>query len=461
MVRDLHDGAQGLVHTIITLKLACQALEREETVPRWFRKRSTTRRARRSGCASSPTASFHRPDEGRAARGRHRAGVADARAVKIDVSVDRLPPAVEATAYFVAEALTNVAKHASAGHAEVAEMLDTGETAVKGALQRARATLRARLPSADRERAPQPKSASERRLVGRFADAVQSGDLDAMVTLLTDDALLTMPPQPLEYQGHDAIAAFMRHRAQLRGAPLRFVADPRQHPTGVRLLPPARAHCARPPLRTVRADARGRRDRGDHLVHRHRRFPRSVSRDRAEPLRPGSAPDPAEPSRGVLYARPVMTAALRERAVSIGADPRDTVDERFRKRLLVAVALIILPIGFLWGCLYWAFGEEPVALTPWGYVAGSALSLAVFARTRSFASLRTSQLLLILVAPALGTGDARRPSRVQRGDPLVAARAARGGRAGPSRPGLALVRGLRRHAPARAGPGRGRPPRWR
>jgi RNA polymerase sigma-70 factor (ECF subfamily) len=107
--------------------------------------------------------------------------------------------------------------------AEVAAMLDTGEVAVKGALQRARATLRARLPAADGERAPQPSSAGERELVGRFADAVEGGDLDAMVALLTDDALLTMPPQPLEYQGHDAIAAFLRQRAELRGAPLRFV----------------------------------------------------------------------------------------------------------------------------------------------------------------------------------------------------------------------------------------------
>jgi len=106
---------------------------------------------------------------------------------------------------------------------EVAAVLDTGEVAVKGALQRARATLRARRPAADRERAPQPSSAGERELVGRFADAVEGGDLDAMVALLTDDALLTMPPQPLEYQGHEAIAAFMRQRAALRGAPLRFV----------------------------------------------------------------------------------------------------------------------------------------------------------------------------------------------------------------------------------------------
>ena len=98
-----------------------------------------------------------------------------------------------------------------------------------------------------------------------------------------------------------------------------------------------------------------------------------------------------------------MISLLRERAVSIGADPRDTADERFRKRLLVGVALIILPVAFLWGCLYWIVGEREVALTPWGYVTGSAISLVLYARTRSFAFLRTAQLALILVAPALGT----------------------------------------------------------
>ena len=107
--------------------------------------------------------------------------------------------------------------------AEVAAMLDTGEASVKGALQRARATLRDRLPAADRDRAPQPNSARERQLVGRFADAVQSGDTDAIVALLTDDALVTMPPQPLQFQGHEAIAAFLRRREELRGAPLRLV----------------------------------------------------------------------------------------------------------------------------------------------------------------------------------------------------------------------------------------------
>jgi hypothetical protein len=47
--------------------------------------------------------------------------------------------------------------------------------------------------------------------------------VDAMVALLTDDALLTMPPLPLEYQGHDAIGAFLRYRAGLRGVALRVV----------------------------------------------------------------------------------------------------------------------------------------------------------------------------------------------------------------------------------------------
>jgi hypothetical protein len=60
---------------------------------------------------------------------------------------------------------------------------------------------------------------------------------------------------------------------------------------------------------------------------------------------------------------PVMIAALGDRVLSIGADSADSSELRFRKRLLVGIALFILPIGFLWGCLYWVVGEEAVALT--------------------------------------------------------------------------------------------------
>jgi RNA polymerase sigma-70 factor, ECF subfamily len=131
--------------------------------------------------------------------------------------------------------------------AEVADMLDTSEASVKGALQRARAALEARLPAADREGAPRPNSAPERELVGRFADAYQNGNVDDVVALLTDDALVTMPPQPLEYQGHDAIAALLRDRFELRGAPLRFVPTrANTQPAFGCYLPDAQAAIARP-----------------------------------------------------------------------------------------------------------------------------------------------------------------------------------------------------------------------
>jgi RNA polymerase sigma-70 factor (TIGR02960 family) len=90
---------------------------------------------------------------------------------------------------------------------EVAEMLDTTEVSVNSALQRARATLDAAAPRS-RERAPLPRSPGERELIGRFAEAFENGQIAEVVALLTDDAWVTMPPEPFEYQGHAAIAEF-------------------------------------------------------------------------------------------------------------------------------------------------------------------------------------------------------------------------------------------------------------
>jgi RNA polymerase sigma-70 factor (ECF subfamily) len=107
--------------------------------------------------------------------------------------------------------------------AAVAGMLETSQAAVKAALQRARAKLDEEWSTGDREGAPAPGSRRERELVGLFAAAVERGDVDAVVSLLTDDAWVRMPPQPYEYQGHTAVAAFLRDRAIRRGAPLRLV----------------------------------------------------------------------------------------------------------------------------------------------------------------------------------------------------------------------------------------------
>jgi len=123
VVRDLHDGAQQrLVHTVVTLKLAQRALANgAEDGPLLVQEAI--------GHAERATAEVRELAHGILpavlAHGGLRAGVNALGArmsvpVAIDVSVDRLPEKVEATAYFVvAEALTNVAKHSSAGHAEV------------------------------------------------------------------------------------------------------------------------------------------------------------------------------------------------------------------------------------------------------------------------------------------------------------------------------------------------------
>ena len=101
---------------------------------------------------------------------------------------------------------------------EVAAMLDVTPQSVKSALQRARAAVTERVPELDR--APLPDSPVERELVARFSDAVEAGDTPRIVALLTGNARLTMPPLPLEYAGHEPIAAFLDYRAKVRGAPL-------------------------------------------------------------------------------------------------------------------------------------------------------------------------------------------------------------------------------------------------
>jgi RNA polymerase sigma-70 factor (ECF subfamily) len=96
--------------------------------------------------------------------------------------------------------------------AEVAEMLDSTPASVNSALQRARGGFR---PSRDLDRVPLPRSPHEAEVVARFVDAFERGDLDRVVALLTDDAKLTMPPEPIECVGPEAIAEFYRKQGLL------------------------------------------------------------------------------------------------------------------------------------------------------------------------------------------------------------------------------------------------------
>jgi RNA polymerase sigma-70 factor (TIGR02960 family) len=92
---------------------------------------------------------------------------------------------------------------------EAADMLDSTVESVNSALKRARASLQRRLPpTAEREPPPAPGSPLEQALVEEFVHAYESGDVDALVALLTDDIFISMPPIPLEYQGRDLVARF-------------------------------------------------------------------------------------------------------------------------------------------------------------------------------------------------------------------------------------------------------------
>jgi RNA polymerase sigma-70 factor (TIGR02960 family) len=92
---------------------------------------------------------------------------------------------------------------------EVADILDTSEIAVNRLLHRARQAVDRQAPPGSLADAPLPDSKQERALVSRFATAFQSGDIQGVVELLTDDALMTMPPEVAEYQGPQAIGAFL------------------------------------------------------------------------------------------------------------------------------------------------------------------------------------------------------------------------------------------------------------
>jgi RNA polymerase sigma-70 factor (ECF subfamily) len=92
---------------------------------------------------------------------------------------------------------------------EAAELLETTTAAVNSALQRARAALDGAVPPAA---APDP---TEQDLLKRYIDAWDRLDIDALVSLLRDDAVMRMPPRPA-VTGARAIAEFIATRGRRR-----------------------------------------------------------------------------------------------------------------------------------------------------------------------------------------------------------------------------------------------------
>jgi RNA polymerase sigma-70 factor (ECF subfamily) len=89
--------------------------------------------------------------------------------------------------------------------AEVAELLGTSVPAINSALQRARATLAA-VPA---EKRPVDVRTDHTELLNRYVDAFQRYDMSALVTLLHEDALQSMPPFAMWVEGAENICRFM------------------------------------------------------------------------------------------------------------------------------------------------------------------------------------------------------------------------------------------------------------
>ncbi|MFF4249967.1 sigma-70 family RNA polymerase sigma factor [Streptomyces sp. NPDC001663] len=98
--------------------------------------------------------------------------------------------------------------------AEVAEQLGTTVAAVNSALQRARAAV---ADLGDPGGISEPDDAGAREVVRRYALAFEAADVPALVRLLTDDAVLEMPPVPLWYRGRRDYGRFMERVFEMRG----------------------------------------------------------------------------------------------------------------------------------------------------------------------------------------------------------------------------------------------------
>jgi RNA polymerase sigma-70 factor (ECF subfamily) len=91
---------------------------------------------------------------------------------------------------------------------EVAASLGTTPASVNSALQRARRSVDDRLPEQTQQTTLRALGDQEvRAIVDRYVDAIGRDDIEGMLAMLTEDAIVSMPPIPTWYRGIDAIRA--------------------------------------------------------------------------------------------------------------------------------------------------------------------------------------------------------------------------------------------------------------
>jgi RNA polymerase sigma-70 factor (ECF subfamily) len=98
--------------------------------------------------------------------------------------------------------------------ADTAEALGVSVNAVNSSLQRARATLRERLPPRRIEWTPDDPTAADRAVLERYMAAHEHGDVDALARLLREDVRASAPPLPLWYDGRESVVDSSRRLAE-------------------------------------------------------------------------------------------------------------------------------------------------------------------------------------------------------------------------------------------------------
>jgi RNA polymerase sigma-70 factor (ECF subfamily) len=122
---------------------------------------------------------------------------------------------------------------------ETAALLESSVASVNSALQRARATMRTRVPHGRSDWTASQPTDSERDILQRFMEAWEQADTTALMALLRADAQWAMPPAPLWLDGRRAIATMFDH------FPISYQGDFRMVPTGANRQPAAACYLRR------------------------------------------------------------------------------------------------------------------------------------------------------------------------------------------------------------------------
>jgi RNA polymerase sigma-70 factor (ECF subfamily) len=107
---------------------------------------------------------------------------------------------------------------------EVAEALETTPASVYSALQRAHKAVDERLPKRSQQATLRALGDDRlREIAAGYVEAWERGDVDAVVAMLAEDALIAMPPLPTWYHGREAVAEFLARRPMAPGTRWRVV----------------------------------------------------------------------------------------------------------------------------------------------------------------------------------------------------------------------------------------------